>query len=68
MVKQQLSGNQKYPWDDWFNKGKFTLKNPRDYTCQTHSMAQQVRNAANLFEDVKVSIRIEGTTLEVTVV
>lgn len=42
-----------YPWDRWFKKlssmpdGRMVLARNRDYHCQSHGMAQQVRNAAS---------------------
>lgn len=39
-----------YPWKRWFSKkGATVLVRRRDYQCLTHSMAQQVRNAARLY-------------------
>ena len=67
MPHQQLVN--RYPWEKWFTKkgkkdGIFHLKRGREFTCQPHSMAQQVRNAAAA-RRVKVSIVIDGDQLSV---
>lgn len=57
---------KRHPWDKWFGYRQFTLRKGRQYTCQSYSMAQQVRNAA-AERDVKVSIRILNDRITVTV-
>lgn len=58
----------KHPWDKWFRRKQFCLVRGRHYTCQPHSMAQQVRTAA-LKRSLSISIRIaEGTIFVVYVV
>lgn len=56
----------RYPWSKWLNKSKFKLVRGKHFSCATYCMAGQVRNAAVLY-DVKVSIKVKGDTLEVTV-
>ncbi len=60
-----MAKQKKHPWDKWFGRKKFTLKKGRHYTCKTHSMAQQVRNAASAWGRL-VSIRILEDQITVT--
>ena len=58
---------QRYPWEDWFSKGSFSLTKGRDYECQTHGMAGMIRNAANRFgKSVQVKI-VDNNRIEVKV-
>lgn len=38
--------SKKYPWNKWFKRTKFKLVKGTHYQILSHSMAQQVRNAA----------------------
>ena len=58
----------RYPWDRWFaRKHPFPLRRGWEFLCQTHSMAVQVRNAAAA-RNKRVSIKIVGENLHVTIV
>lgn len=36
---------KRYPWEKWFKKRrKFTLVKGKDFNCQPHGMAQQIRS------------------------
>ena len=61
-----MAKQKRHPWDKWFGYRQFALKKGRQYTCQSHTMAQQVRNAA-AERDMKVSIRILGDRITVIV-
>lgn len=53
----------RYPWDKWLeSKKRVWLKQGRDYDCQSHSMAQQIRNAAGK-RNKTVSVCIDGDTI-----
>lgn len=55
-----------YPWKKWFSVKQKTLTKGKDFTCQPHSMAQQVRNAARKYgKTVSVFIEDETVTIEV---
>ena len=59
-----------HPWNKWFSqgaralKGTFTLKQGKDFRCEPHSMAQQVRTAASK-RGLKVSLSLRDKTLKV---
>ena len=56
-----------YPFDDWFlacARGAVVLRRGRDYACQTHGMAQQVRQAA-FTRGITLRIEIDGDTIRV---
>ena len=53
-----------YPWDRWFKKKRFTLVRGVHYECMTHSMAQQVRDAA-CQRGVGVHVKIEPVGLPI---
>jgi hypothetical protein len=56
----------RYPWPKWLTPEKRSLlKKGRDYDCQPHSMAQQIRNAAAK-RDVVVSIHIDGEVISIS--
>ena len=40
-------GNNKYPWDEWFQSPELVLVRGRDYRGRTDTMIQQVRGAAS---------------------
>jgi hypothetical protein len=63
-------GNR-YPWDEWFERGSFYLVRGRDYECTTHGMAQMIRNVASsdkyrieleirIISDTKIYVHVEG--------
>lgn len=66
MSKTKVGKRRRHPWDKWFGYRQFVLKKGRQYTCQSYTMAQQVRNAA-AERDMKVSIRILHDRITVTV-
>lgn len=69
MGKKRIRADRviRYPWDHWFAlKRPFTLRKWVNFSCQTHSMAVQVRNAAKTRKK-KVSIKTVGEDLHVTV-
>ena len=63
-----MAPNTRYPWPQWLKRQTpaLELRKGKDYFCQPHSMAQQVRNAAQRYGK-RVSIRIDGGTITVTV-
>ena len=52
----------RYPWDKWFSQKSFRVVRGKHYHCQTHSMAQQIRNFAGE-NNIGVSIRIKEDTI-----
>ncbi len=56
----------KYDWDKLFKRKKFTIVRGRDFHCQMHSMAQQVRNAA-VAREKHVSVNINEDVITVTI-
>lgn len=55
-----------YPWKKWFSAKQKILTKGKDFACQPHSMAQQVRNAARKYgKTVSVFIEDETVTIEV---
>lgn len=64
-IQARLYG-RRYPWRRWFRKGGFTLVRHHDYNGMSHSMSQQVRNAAAKW-GVKVSISVSSDSIAVTV-
>lgn len=60
-------GGVRYPWDKWLRRKKpFRLTQGEDYQGLSHSMQQQVRNAAYRF-GYRVSIQTKQDHLIVTV-
>lgn len=57
----------RYPWEEWFAKGTFTLKKGRDYDCEPFSMTMMVRMNARK-EGLKVRTSTHGDTVEVEVI
>ena len=39
--------HRKYPWEEWFAEGVFTLTRGLHYDCSQSTMAQTVRNNAS---------------------
>lgn len=57
----------RYNWDKWFSRNSFTLTRGKDFECQPHGMAQQIRNAAAP-RGLTVSIKhLDGGKLKVKV-
>src|ERR1700681_2725127 len=38
---------QKYPWEEWFERRRVVLMRGEDYRCSQSTMAQTIRNAAS---------------------
>lgn len=55
---------RRYPWDKWFKRKRFTLT-PEDYNGRVDTMVVQIRNRATR-EGRKVSVKVDGTTIHVT--
>lgn len=54
-----------YPWDKWLSRRReYLLFRGKDYTCQSHGMAQQIRNKASE-AGLSVSIYIHESFLRV---
>lgn len=64
--KGGTKGGSIYPWKKWFKKRKFTVEEGADYECMTHSMAQQIRNAAYRHR-VHVSLTLHHNSIDVEV-
>ena len=58
---------QLYDWDSLFKSAKFVLQFDIDYICSQAALVQQVRNRA-VQRGIKVSIKDNGDSVEVTVV
>jgi len=59
-AKQVKPSTVRYPWDSWFTKCTFRshkLTKGKDFQCQTHSMAVQIRNAAKK-RNLGISVKI----------
>lgn len=58
----------RHPWRDWFARSPVKLRQGRDYSCRTDSMAQAARFAAKRL-GVQVHIRIadDGQSLSIKV-
>lgn len=65
-MPSKTRGQVRYPWAKWFRRRTFTLRKGKDFTCQPHSMAQQIRNAA-FRHRVTVSIAIDGNEVDTTI-
>lgn len=57
---------RRYPWDEWFGKGSFTLKRGRDYVCLDSGMAMNARAAARARE-IKLHITMGDGVLRIRV-
>lgn len=55
-----------YNWDKWFSKRKFTIRQGKDFQCQVHGMASQIRSKA-CKRGILVSLRIDGDVIVTTV-
>lgn len=56
----------RYPWEEWFKQGNFTLTKGVHFHHQPHGMAMTARQAARKY-GYNISIDIEPTTLTVRV-
>lgn len=56
-----------YPWDTWFPLRRFILVRGVHYRCQPHGMYRNIVQAAQK-RGLKVSIHVDGDTLNVRVV
>ncbi|MCK9568781.1 hypothetical protein M0R72_07565 [Candidatus Pacearchaeota archaeon] len=50
---------RRYPWNAWFKKRRVLIKHKKDFDCQPHGMAQQIRNEA-CKRGISVSISIDN--------
>lgn len=65
-MKRSSATTIRHPWKQWLSrKRKFCLVKGKDYSCQTHSMAQQFRNLASKM-NLRVSIQIRGDQLTIS--
>ena len=56
--------HDEYPWDRWFNKTT-TIHRHKDFDCQVHSMAAQIRNKA-CKHGLRVSLRIVENSITIS--
>lgn len=59
--------SRRYPWEEWFAQGKFTVYRDVDFNGMLYTMAQQVRNAANRL-GCRVNIKLDESEGSITVV
>jgi hypothetical protein len=60
---------RRYPWEEWFRSGSFTVYRARDFNGRTDTFLQQVRQAASrLRYSVSVETARDGGWVTVTVV
>jgi hypothetical protein len=50
---------RRYPWEEWFSRDEFKLKQGKDFHCQLHGMIVQIRNYAGS-KRIKVAIKTTG--------
>jgi len=55
---------RKHPWDKWMARKRLKLKKGRDFICEPHGLAQQIRRHA-ADRDLKASITISDGVLDV---
>lgn len=55
-----------YDWETLFENPRFIIRRKRDYTCATHGMIQQIRDAARK-RGLGVSILADDGAITVTV-
>lgn len=58
--------NHIYPWEEWFQRKRFTVSRGAEFKCTTRGMIQQIRDAG-VRHGIKVSIQAEEDTINVTV-
>lgn len=58
---------RKYPWEEWFALGTFTLVGGVHYHCSQSTMAQTVRNNASS-RGLRVRLDDTGTSIVVRVI
>ncbi len=56
----------RYPWDEWFMKGRFTLVRGKHFGGKVHGMAQTARTAAAV-RNIRISVSIGEDRLTITV-
>ena len=56
----------RYPWKQWFSKRSFRVERHREFECQPHSMAAQIRAQA-ASRGVHVAISIEEDVITVII-
>lgn len=56
-VKKIQKRHGRYPWNDWFQRSKFSLQKGEDYSCKPHGMAQMARNQAHA-RGIKIAVSI----------
>lgn len=57
----------KYNYDKLFKKKRFVMKRGKDFECMPHSMAQQIRNAAQK-QHPKPSVSIQILDQELLII
>jgi len=62
----KTNGQVRYPWDKWFAKPKFTIKQGKDFDCAKHSMIVYLRTVA-ASRGLSVSVRCVDDLINVTV-
>ena len=65
MAKKKRVVHDQYDWDRWFSRKSFRLVQGRDFTCELHGMASQIRNKASQ-RKLKVSLKIADGVITVT--
>lgn len=55
---------RRYPWSDWFGRGKFSLTRGHEFDCEPAAMAQVVYRAAKR-HGVEVTVHLRGNRLDV---
>jgi hypothetical protein len=59
---------RRYPWQKWFDCGKFRLNRGKHYDIMSPSMAQVARQAARRFKpQVQLSIKVRESYVVITV-
>ena len=68
-LRNRKSPVVRYPWQKWFDKGRFTLRKGKHYHCQTHSMATLIRLTAakSKYGLSGVSLRINDDVIKAEV-
>ena len=67
-TEKQKGSEPLYPWDKWMQvTGKRVVLKEKDYSCQLHSMCQQIRRYASKYH-LRVSVFPNCDTGEITFV
>lgn len=62
---EEVHKNAVYPWDKWLGKKRpFEIRQGVDFSCQLHSMAQQIRNVAKK-RGLRVSLHLKGMSITI---